>query len=234
LGIIEDLAHLVPAVKAAGALCLVHADPTSLALLEPPGALGADIVTGEGQSLGLPMSFGGPLLGLMAMRMELVRRLPGRLVGQTADAQGRRGFVLTLQTREQHIRREKATSNICTNQGLMALAATVYLAALGEAGLQALAGGLASRAAYLAEGCARLPGCRLPLAGDLYQEFVLETSLPAGELLRRALVHGIHAGLPLNADFPSLGERALLVTVSEKHSRADLDRYLDVLGRILS
>ncbi len=229
-GIVEDLALLAPVVKAAGALLLVHVEPSSLGLLEPPGAFGADVVTGEGQSLGLPLSFGGPYLGIMGVSRELVRRLPGRLVGRTVDAQGRPGFVLTLQTREQHIRREKATSNICTNQGLMALAATVYLATLGESGLRELAAGLAERAGHLAARIEALPGYRLPFAGDIYQEFVVQGPIAAVELLRRGRAHGIAAGLALGEDFPALGPSSLLVTVSEKHGPAELDRLVAFLA----
>jgi len=229
-GVVEDLAAIAPRVKAAGALLCVHVEPSSLGVLEPPGSFGADVVTGEGQSLGLPLSFGGPWLGIMGVSRDLVRRLPGRLVGRTVDAQGRPGFVLTLQTREQHIRREKATSNICTNQGLMALAATVYLAALGEAGLRSLAEGLADRAGHLAARIERLPGYRLPFAGDIYQEFVVQAPLPAAELLRRGRERGIAAGLPLGEDFPALGPNSLLVTVSEKQGPAELDRFVAFLA----
>jgi len=233
-GVVEDLAALAPVAKATGALLCVHTELTSLALIEAPGNLGADVVTGEGQTLGLPMSFGGPLLGVIGVNRAHLRRLPGRLAGATADAQGRPGYVLTLQTREQHIRREKATSNICTNQGLMALAATVYLAALGEAGLQELAEGLARRAAHLAERIAALPGYRLPFAGDIYQEFVVQAPLPAADLLAAGRERGLHAGLALGDDFPELGEKSLLVCVSEKHTQNDLDSYVDFLGSVAS
>ncbi len=233
-GVVEDLAALAPRIKAAGALLLVHVEPSSLGVLEPPGAFGADVVTGEGQSLGLPLSFGGPYLGIMGVSRELVRRLPGRLVGRTVDAQGRPGFVLTLQTREQHIRREKATSNICTNQGLMALAATVYLAALGETGLRTLAEGLADRAGSLAARIERLPGYRLLFTGDIYQEFAIAGPLPAVELVRRGRARGIAAGLPLGEDFPALGPASLLVTVSEKHGPEDLDRYVAFLAEAVA
>ena len=228
-GVIEDLGELAPLAKAAGALFCVHVEPGSLGLLEPPGAFGADVVTGEGQSLGLPLSFGGPYLGIMGVSRKHVRRLPGRLVGKTQDAQGREGYVLTLQTREQHIRREKATSNICTNQGLMTLAASVYLAALGENGLRTLSRGLADRAGTLAARIETLPGYSLPLKGPIYQEFVVEAPRPALELLAAGAERGIAAGLALAADFPALGERALLVTVTEKHAMADLDRYVAFL-----
>jgi glycine dehydrogenase subunit 1 len=228
-GVVEDLGRLAPLAKRAGALLLVHADPSSLGVLEAPGHYGADVVTGEGQSLGLPLSFGGPYLGVIGVSRELVRRLPGRLVGRTVDGQGRPGFVLTLQTREQHIRREKATSNICTNQGLMALAATVYLATLGERGLVALGEGLANRAGTLAARAAAVPGFRVPFGGDIFQEFVLEAPVPATTLMAAARERGIAAGLPLGEDFPALGENALLVTVSEKHGADALDRYVDFL-----
>jgi len=228
-GVVEDIAAIAPIVHEAGALLIVHVEPGSLALLESPGAQGADIVTGEGQSLGLPMSFGGPYLGIIGVSKKLVRKLPGRLVGRTTDDRGGEGYVLTLQTREQHIRREKATSNICTNQGLMALAATVYLSALGESGLRALARGLADRAGTLATAIEALPGYRLPLTGPIYQEFVVEAPVPAAEILTAGAERGIAPGLALGAEFPTLGERALLVTVSEKHDTADLDRFLDFL-----
>ncbi len=233
-GVVEDLARLAPLVKASGALLVAHVEPSSLGVIEAPGRLGADVVTGEGQSLGLPMSFGGPHLGLMGVTKKQVRRLPGRLVGATEDAAGRPGYVLTLQTREQHIRREKATSNICTNQGLMALAATVYLSLLGEGGLRGLAAGLADRAGYLAERIASLPGYRLPFDGDIYQEFVIEGPLPAARIREAGREEGIHAGLALAGDFPVLGENALLVTVSEKHGQAELDRFARFLAEVAS
>ena len=228
-GVVEDIEAIAPIVKAAGALLIVHAEPGSLALLDSPGAQGADVVTGEGQSLGLPMSFGGPYLGIIGVSKKLVRKLPGRLVGRTADDRGGEGYVLTLQTREQHIRREKATSNICTNQGLMALAATVYLSSLGESGLKTLARGLADRAGTLATAIEALPGYHLPLTGPIYQEFVVEAPVPAAEILAAGAERGIAGGIALGAEFPTLGERALLVTVSEKHGTADLDRFVDFL-----
>ncbi|MCP4545872.1 MAG: aminomethyl-transferring glycine dehydrogenase subunit GcvPA [bacterium] len=233
-GVVESLADLAVEIQAAGALVIACVEPTSLALLESPGAQGADIVVGEGQSIGIPMSFGGPGLGLMAVSQKLVRKIPGRIVGRTVDNQGRTGYVLTLQTREQHIRREKATSNICTNQGLMALAATVYLATLGESGLKTLARGLADRAGYLADKIEALPGFSLPFSGDIYQELVITAPISAEEIRAQGAAEGIHAGLALGGDYPLLGDNALLVTVSEKHSIEDLDRFVAFLGRCTS
>ena len=230
-GVLEDLDGLADRVHGAGALLLVHTEPTSLALLEPPGSFGADIVTCEGQGLGLPMNFGGPLLGVMAVSKKYLRRLPGRLVGKTVDGRGREGFVLTLQTREQHIRREKATSNICTNQGLMMLAATVYLADLGESGLRELAGNLARGAAGLAAGLEALPGYSLVFDGDFYQEFVLRTPAPAAEIVSVGEAEGIFPGIALGADFPEMEGRGLLVTVSEKHGPEDFERLAALLER---
>jgi len=229
-GVVEDLEALIPRIQAVGALAVVHSEPSSLGFLEPPGSFGADIVTGEGQSLGLPMSFGGPSLGIMAVGAAHLRRLPGRLVGSTVDASGREGYVLTLQTREQHIRREKATSNICTNQGLMMLAATVYLAALGEQGMRDLAEGLARGASELAGRLQALPGYEPAFSGDFYQEFVLRTPLPAAEILEAGREFEIIPGIDLSADYPELDGRALLVTVTDKHRLEDFDRLAEFLG----
>ncbi len=233
-GVLEDLETLIPRIQAAGALAVVHTEPSSLGILEPPGSFGADIVTGEGQSLGIPMSFGGPLLGIMAVGKKQLRRLPGRLVGSTVDGSGREGYVLTLQTREQHIRREKATSNICTNQGLMMLAATVYLAALGERGMTELAEGLARGAAGLAEKLEALPGYELAFAGDFYQEFVLRTPRPAAEILEAARERNIFPGIDLASDYPEFEGRALLITVADHHEAGDFDRLAEFLGGVAS
>jgi glycine dehydrogenase subunit 1 len=229
-GVVENLAELAPLIKGSGALLCVHVDPGSLALLEAPGTYGADVVTGEGQSLGLPMSWGGPLLGIMATTRKHVRKIPGRLVGRTTDTEGRDGYVLTLQTREQHIRREKATSNICTNQALMALAATVYMSTLGATGMETLSRGLADRAGYLADRLGELPGYRLQFPGEIYQEMVIQAPVTAARILAEGLELGIQAGIPLGSDFPQLGDNSLLITVSEKHSTTDLDRLVTFLG----
>ncbi len=231
-GVVENLESLIPKVQEAGALAVVHTEPSSLGILEPPGSYGADIVTGEAQSLGVPMSFGGPLLGIMAVGKKQLRRLPGRLVGSTVDGSGREGYVLTLQTREQHIRREKATSNICTNQGLMMLAATVYLAALGEQGMSELAGNLASGAAGLAEQLLALPGYELAFAGDFYQEFVLRTPKPAAEILEAGREAGVLPGIDLSEDYPELEGHAILVTVADHHSADDFQGLVEFLGGV--
>ena len=172
-GRLEDVASIGAIARGAGALWIVAVDPISLGVLKRPGDYGADVVVAEGQSLGIPMSLGGPYLGILACREQFVRRLPGRLVGQTVDRRGRRCYVLTLQTREQHIRREKATSNICTNQGLMALRACVYLASLGPQGLRETAELCVQKTAYARERLARVPGLSIPFAGPVFKEFVV-------------------------------------------------------------
>ncbi|MBU8912993.1 MAG: aminomethyl-transferring glycine dehydrogenase subunit GcvPA, partial [Spirochaetales bacterium] len=189
LGRIHDLSGLADQVHNRGALLVLHVDPIATALFKSPGSLGADIVTGEGQPLGIPVSFGGPYLGIFATRASLVRKMPGRLVGRTTDTDGRRGFVLTLNTREQHIRREKATSNICTNQGLMALRAAIYLASMGPIGLREVAERCYHNAHYAADRLAEISGCSVN-AGDTtpyFKEFVLTTPLPADTLISQVV-----------------------------------------------
>jgi glycine dehydrogenase subunit 1 len=219
---IHELAHQ------AGALAVAVCDPIALALLEPPGASGADIVVGEGQSLGNPPSFGGPLLGFFACRQALVRRMPGRLAAQTVDRHGRRGFVLTLQTREQHIRREKATSNICTNQGLLALRATLYLGLLGKLGLAEVAELCVQKTHHAAELAVALPGYRLAHPGAYFREFVLECPVDAREIVRAGRGQGVLAGVDLGQFRPEWS-RWLLVAVTEQRSRAEIDRWVSVL-----
>jgi glycine dehydrogenase subunit 1 len=232
LGSLED-PHLVGEVAhAAGALFIMAVEPVSLALLRPPGELGADVAVGEGQSLGIPPAFGGPYLGFLAARAALVRRLPGRIVGATVDREGRRGYVLTLQTREQHIRRERATSNICTNQGLMALAATVYLALMGPEGLRRAAALSLEGAHSLAAGIARLPGWRVINRRPFLQEFVAVGPLPADRVNDRLAEWGIIGGLPLGRDYPEFGPNAALLCVTEKRTPADIERMLEALEAI--
>ncbi len=217
------------AAHAAGALLVVSADPMSLGLLRPPGELGADIVVGEGQSLGLPLSFGGPYVGLFATRMEHVRQMPGRVVGQTVDAAGRRAFVLTLQAREQHIRRERASSNICTSEQLVALAVTVYLSCLGAGGLRHLARLIYDRAHYAAAAIDALPGWELAYPeAPFFCEFVVRCPRPVAAVNERLREQGIVGGLDVSA----AGEPRLLLCVTETNTRAEIDRLVAALALI--
>ncbi len=227
-GQIEDIEALAEAAHARGALLIVCVDPIALGLLEAPGKQNADIVVGEGQSLGLALSFGGPYLGFFAARHELMRRLPGRLIGLTEDGQGRRAFVMTLQTREQHIRRERATSNICTNQGLCALAATVYLSLMGKQGLVRTARLCLQKAHYLADSLSGLTGFRLRYPGPFFKEFVLETPTSPATLIRRLGKEGMLAGVDLGR-LQNSWRGGLLVAVTEKRTRQQMDRYTDGL-----
>jgi len=229
-GQIEDLAGLAAQVHAAGALLAVVADPTSLGLLKPPGHLGADIVVGEGQALGLPLSFGGPYLGYFATRKEYVRKMAGRLVGEAHDKQGRRGYVLTLSTREQHIKREKATSNICTNQGLMALAATVYLAAMGKNGLRKVAELCWHKSHYAAQQIAALPGFQVDNSRPFFEEFVVRCPAPVAEINRHLFdEHDIIGGYDLGQDYPHLAGHMLLC-VTEMNSREEIETLVEALA----
>jgi glycine dehydrogenase subunit 1 len=221
-GCLEEVEALAEIAHARGALFIVSFDPISLGLLKRPGQYGADIAVSEGQCLGNPMSYGGPYLGILACRQPFVRKMPGRLVGQTVDREGRRCWVLTLQTREQHIRREKATSNICTNQGLMALKAAVYLAALGPQGLKETAELCARKAHYTAEQLAKLDGVRLKFDRPFFKEFTLEVDSHVPTLLERLLAGGYHAGLHLGRWYPRL-DRCVSVAVTEKRTREDID-----------
>jgi len=228
-GGLEDGAGLAALVHEAGALlvCAV-AEPLSLGLLRPPGQWGADIVAGEGQPLGNHLNFGGPYLGMLATRQEFVRRMPGRLVGATVDSDGRRGFVLTLQTREQHIRREKATSNICTNEALLALAAAIYMAALGRTGFRKVAELNLHKAAYAKERLTALPGYRLMFEGPTFHEFVLRTPKPPEQINAALRAHGIIGGAPLGRWYPELADGWLLC-VTEQRTRDQIDRLVGVL-----
>ncbi len=232
-GVVEDVAAAAEVAHAVGARLVVTFDPLSAGLLAPPGRLGADIVVGEGQALGNHPNFGGPAFGFLACSAADVRRLPGRLVGETVDTHGRRGFVLTLQAREQHIRREKATSNICTNQTLNAVAAAVYLSWLGPQGLDDV-GRLCLRAArYAADRLTALPGVRLAFPEQpFFKEFVVRLPADPAEVCRRLTGHGLLAGLPLAGLVPGL-EDGLLVAVTERRGKADVDRLADAMGRVL-
>jgi glycine dehydrogenase subunit 1 len=227
-GYLEDAAALSRAAHDAGALFVAVPEPISLGMFRPPGEYGADIVVAEGQPLGIPMSFGGPYVGLFATRLQHVRQMPGRLVGRTKDVEGRTGYVLTLQTREQHIRREKATSNICTNEQLCALAATVYLCAMGKQGLRKVAELCYHKAHYAAERIAALPGYSLPLTGTFFQEFVVRCPRPPAEVNGRLLERGIIGGL----DVSDQVDNGLLLCVTEMNSREEIDRLVGTLEEV--
>jgi len=221
-GQLQDVEALIEVAHRKGALAIVSVDPISLGLLRRPGDYGADIVVAEGQGLGNPMSFGGPYLGLMACREEYVRKMPGRIVGQTTDRRGKRCWVLTLQTREQHIRREKATSNICTNQGLLALRASIYLAALGPRGLRQAAELSTRKAHYAAEQLARVPGLSLAFDGPFFKEFVVRSQKDPARVLAEVGRLGYHGGIALGRWYPQLAD-GILVAVTEKRTRAEID-----------
>src|SRR5215210_887482 len=223
-GCIEDLQALAERAHKVGALLVVAVtESMSLGLLRAPGACGADIVVAEGQSFGVPLSFGGPYVGLFATRERYARQLPGRLVGVAYDKEGRRGFVLTLATREQHIRREKATSNICTNEGLIALAATIYMTTMGRRGLQEVAAQCAQKAAYARRQIAALEGFSIPYTAPVFNEFVVRAPSDAAGLLRRlAEGHNVTGGLALSRYFPDRAND-ILVCVTETNRRADID-----------
>jgi glycine dehydrogenase subunit 1 len=221
-GGLEEVEHLVQTAHSKGALFIVSFDPISLGLLKRPGQYGADIAVAEGQCLGNPMVYGGPYLGILACQQQFVRKMPGRLVGQTVDRDGKRCWVLTLQTREQHIRREKATSNICTNQGLMALKAAVYLAALGPHGLKETAELCTRKAHYVAEQLTALPGVRLKFKRPFFKEFTIAVEGNVSALLSRLLDRGFHGGLPLGRWYPALSD-CVSVAVTEKRTRAEID-----------
>lgn len=231
LGYIEDMDLIATLTKPFGALFVSVVDPISLGILKPPGAYGADIAVGEGQSLGTPPSFGGPYVGFLAARESLVRRLPGRVVGRTEDQDGRRGFVLTLQAREQHIRRERATSNICTNQALVALRATVYLALLGKQGLRQVATQCIQKANYTYRRLMELPGWSSPLTGPFFKEFVVRPPIDPDELCRELLPKKIFGGIPLSRWDRSLAE-GMLVCVTEARTKEQIDHFVESVRHI--
>jgi glycine dehydrogenase subunit 1 len=228
----QRLKRLADAAHAAGAVLVVAVDPISLGLFVPPGEVGADIVLGEGQALGNAMNFGGPSLGFFACRKAEVRRMAGRLAGQTVDADGKRGFVLTLSTREQHIRREKASSNICTNQALNALAAAVYLAALGRCGLRRVAEICYHRAHYAARRIGKVRGYEVLSTRPFFKEFVVRCPLPVEELNERLLEqHGFIGGFDLSRTHPHL-ENCTLVCVTEMVAPPEIDRFAQALAEV--
>ncbi|MBI2204949.1 MAG: aminomethyl-transferring glycine dehydrogenase subunit GcvPA [Candidatus Rokubacteria bacterium] len=232
-GCLENVRALAEIAHAAGALLIVAADPINLGVLEAPGNLGADIVVGEGQGLGVPMSFGGPNLGVFAARKELVRRIPGRLVGATVDLEGARGFVLTLQTREQHIRRAKATSNICTNVALCALMATIYLSTVGKQGLVRVGALSTAKAHYAAERLTKIPGVSLRFPAPFFKEFLLKLPKSPERVVAKLAKQGILAGVPLRDHDRTLRD-CLLVAVTEKRTREEIDRFVLALEQAVA
>lgn len=226
-GAIEDVAAIAEAVQAAGAQLVVSTSPVPLALLKSPGELGADIVTAEGQSLGVAQSYGGPYVGLLGTRQKNVRQMPGRIAGITTDSEGKRGYVLTLQTREQHIRREKATSNICTNQGLMATAATVYMSTLGPQGFREVAQAAYQNAHYLASELTAIPGFELAYDAPFFNEFTVRVPGTAAELNEKLLADGILGGYELGREHESLAS-FMVIAATEMNSKAGIDRFVDI------
>jgi glycine cleavage system P protein (glycine dehydrogenase) subunit 1 len=232
-GCLEDVAAAAELAHGVGALLIVAADPVNLGVLEAPGRLGADIVVGEGQGLGVPLSYGGPNLGVFAAKKELVRRMPGRLVGATVDLDGARGFVLTLQTREQHIRRAKATSNICTNVALCALMATIYVATLGKQGLVQVGELSAAKAHYAAERLTAIPGVSLRFPAPFFKEFTVKLPAPPDRVVGKLLRQNILAGVPLKRFDRALAD-CLLVAVTERRTREEIDRFADALAKAVA
>jgi glycine dehydrogenase subunit 1 len=230
-GRIFDYTELAQAAHAAGALLAVVMNPIALGLLKAPGDFGADIVTGEGQPLGIPMSFGGPYLGLFATKNEYVRKIAGRLVGETVDGEGKRGYVLTLTAREQHIRRERATSNICTNQGLMALASAVYMSLVGKNGLRQVAELCYQKAHYAAEQITQIPGFSLCHDTPFFHEFAVCCPRPVDEINNLLLDHDIIGGYDLGQDYPDLKDH-MLIAVTEMNTRAEIDLLCEVLKEV--
>jgi glycine dehydrogenase subunit 1 len=228
-GCLEDVAAAAELAHAAGALLVVVADPVNLGVLEAPGRLGADIVVGEGQGLGVPMSFGGPNLGVFAVKSSLVRRMPGRLVGATVDRDGARGFVLTLQTREQHIRRAKATSNICTNVALCALMATIYMSTLGKQGLARVGELSAAKAHYAAERLGAIPGVALRFAQPFFKEFTLRLPKSPSTVVAKLARKRILPGVPLKSYDRALAD-CLLVAVTEQRTKEEIDTFATALA----
>jgi len=229
-GCLEDVAAAAEAAHAAGALLIVAAAPIALGVLAPPGARGADIVVGEGQPLGLPVSYGGPYLGFFATTEKLMRKMPGRIVGQTTDFEGNRGFVLTLQAREQHIRREKATSNICSNEALCSLAAAVYLASVGKEGFREVAE-LCLKKAHYAYKALTGKSCRPVFAAPFFKEFAVRCARPVAEINAALFKEGIIGGLDLGRYYPELAG-CMLVCVTEKRTKAEIDRLVRIVEAV--
>jgi len=232
-GLLDDWMTGAEIAHSVGAVMVAVFHPMALGVTRTPGECGVDVAVGEGQCLGNPPAFGGPLLGLFTVRKEFMRRLPGRLVGRTVDALGQTAYVMTLQTREQHIRREKATSNICTAQALLATRAAIYMSLLGRRGFQSLAQTCMERAHYLAAQISGIPGFTVPLGSNFFNEFVIESPIPANVLLERLQERGILGGIALGSRFPGF-DRRILVCVTERHPRSILDNFVRELRGSIS
>ena len=231
-GAIDDYSDIVTKAHAAGALVIGSVYPISLGMLKTPSAMGIDIVTGEGQSLGLPLNFGGPYLGFMATQKKFIRKMPGRIVGETVDAQNRRSFVNTLQAREQHIRREKATSNICTNVSLCAVQATIYMSLLGRQGLKQLAELNCDKAEFMKQTLEKIKGVEVKRSSPTFNEFTVSLSKDASDVVAQMILKGFAAGFPLGRYYPGM-EKYLLIAVTEKRTKEEILRYAECLKEIL-
>jgi glycine dehydrogenase subunit 1 len=233
LGAVEDLQVLAGATHEVGALCVAACDPLPLSLLRSPGDCGVDVAVGEGQTLGNRLDFGGPSFGFFATTEALIRRVPGRIAGETRDVEGKRGFVLTLQTREQHIRREKATSNICTSQALNALAGVIYLSWLGRHGIVELTELMLQRTAYARDRLAAVEGVHLLHDQPVVREFAVTVDAPVADVIDRCVAQGVNPGYALARDYPEHPD-GLLVAITERRTRADIDRLADTLGEAVA
>ncbi len=231
-GCIDDVSDLADLAHTSGSLIILSTYPVSLGILKSPGEMNVDIATGEGQSLGLGLCFGGPYLGLMATRSKYIRQMPGRIVGETADKNGKRGFVLTLQTREQHIRREKATSNICSNEALCALSALVYLTLVGKHGLRELAELCNVKACYARKRFLEIPEIKQKFDSPIFNEFTLELPANAEDVISKLVHKGIMAGFPLGRYYKNM-KNCILVALSEKRTKKEIDFFAESLGEIL-
>jgi len=230
-GRVYDFTKLIETAHAQGALVCVVANPTALAMFKTPGSMGADIVVGDGQPLGIPMWYGGPSVGFFTTRKNMVHKMAGRLVGETVDNKGQRAYVLTLTAREQHIKRERATSNICTNQGLIALGTAVYLSVLGKKGLRQVADLCYQKAHYAAAELSKIPGMGLCFTEPFFHEFALCVNRPVDEVNAHLLDHGIIGGYDLGQDYPALKDH-MLVAVTEMNSKEDIDMFVEVLAEV--
>lgn len=231
-GAIDDYTDIIKMTHNAGAVAIMSVYPISLGMLKTPGEMGADIVTGEGQSLGMPLSFGGPYLGFMATKKRLVRKMPGRLVGATTDADGNRGFVLTLQTREQHVRREKATSNICSNGALCALRAVIYLSLLGKEGLKELAEHCFKKTEYLKKALSGVKKLQVKQSSPTFNEFTVRLPYNAQRLITKMQDKGFIAGLALGQYYKGMDDY-MLIAVTEKHTKQQLDQFVKTIRSVI-